>query len=56
MGVDITTHIISYDYDCILGKYTELEFGNFQQKISDLIGTVSSTIQHSVEKTIRTYR
>ena len=30
MGVDIKTHIISYDYDCILGKYTELEFGNFQ--------------------------
>lgn len=50
MRVDITTHVISYDYDCILGKYTELEFGNFQQKVSDLMGTVSSTIQQSVEK------
>lgn len=50
MGVDITTHIISYDYDCILGKYTELEFGNFQQKVSDLMGTVSATIEQSVEK------
>lgn len=50
MSVDITTHVISYDYDCILGKYTELEFGNFQQKVSDLMGTVSSTIQQSVEK------
>lgn len=50
MGVDITTHVISYEYDCILGKYTELEFGNFQQKVSDLMGTVSSTIQHSVEQ------
>lgn len=50
MGVDITTHVISYDYDCILGKYTELEFGNFQQKVSDLMGTVSSTIQQSVEQ------
>lgn len=50
MGVDITTHVISYDYDCILGKYTELEFGNFQQKVSDLMGTVSSEIQQSVEK------
>lgn len=50
MGVDIITHVISYDYDCILGKYTELEFGNFQQKVSDLIGTVSSTIEKSVEK------
>ena len=50
MGVDIKTHIISYDYDCILGKYTELEFGNFQQKVSVLMDTVSSTIQQSVEK------
>lgn len=50
MGVDIKTHIISYDYDCILGKYTEIEFGNFQQNVSDLMGTVSSTIQQSVEK------
>lgn len=50
MGVDIKTHIISYDYDCILGKYTELEFGNFQQKVSGLIDTVSSEIQQSVEK------
>lgn len=50
MGVDIITHVISYDYDCILGKYTELEFGNFQQKVSDLMDTVSSTIQQSVER------
>lgn len=50
MGVDITAHVISYDYDCILEKYTELEFGNFQQKVSDLMGTVSSTIEQSVEK------
>ena len=50
MSVDITTHVISYEYDCILEKYTELEFGNFQQKVSDLMGTVSSTIQQSVEK------
>ena len=50
MGVDITTHVISYDYDCILGKYPELEFGNFQQKVSGLMGTVNSTIQQSVEQ------
>lgn len=50
MGVDIVTHVISYDYDCILGKYTELEFGNFQQKVSDLMGIVSATIEQSVDK------
>ena len=50
MGIDIVTHVISYDYDCILRKYTELEFGNFQQKVSGLMETVSSTIQQSVEQ------
>lgn len=50
MGINIVTHVISYEYDCILGKYTELEFGNFQQKVSDLMGTVSSTIQQIVEQ------
>ena len=50
MAIDIVTHVISYDYDCILGKYTELEFGNFQQKVSGLMGTVSSTIKQSVEQ------
>lgn len=50
MGINIVTHVISYEYDCILGKYTELEFGNFQQKVSDLMGTVSSTIQQSIEQ------
>lgn len=50
MGIDIVTHVISYDYDCILGKYTELEFGNFQQKVSNLMDTVNSTIQQSVEQ------
>ena len=50
MGIDIVTHVISYDYDCILRKYTELEFGNFQQKVSNLMGTVNSTIQQSVEQ------
>lgn len=50
MAIDIVTHVISYDYDCILRKYTELEFGNFQQKVSNLMGTVNSTIQQSVEK------
>lgn len=50
MGINIVTHVISYDYDCILEKYTELEFGNFQQKVSGLMETVNSTIQQSVEQ------
>lgn len=50
IGVDITTHVISYEYDCLLKQYTQLEFGNFQQKVSGLMDSVSSAIQQSVEQ------
>ena len=43
LGVNITTSLISFDYDCILEKYTSLEFGNFQKTLSNLMGSISST-------------
>lgn len=52
LGINITTNLIAYDYDCILGKYIELEFGNFKQKLSDLMGTITDNTQQIVsEKT-----
>ena len=52
LGINITTNLIAYDYDCILGKYIELEFGNFKQKLSDLMGTITNNTQQIVsEKT-----
>lgn len=50
LGIDITTNLISYDYDCILDKYTELEFGNFTQKLSDLLGTISSSTNNAINE------
>lgn len=50
IGVDITTNLISYDYDCILGKYTELEFGNFTQKLSNLLGTITSSTSNAINE------
>ena len=49
MGIKITTHLIAYEYDCILGKYTDLEFGNFQNSASGLMNKVSSEISQSIE-------
>ena len=48
LGIDITTNVISYDYDCILDKYIELEFGNFQQKLSNLISDITAQTQQTV--------
>lgn len=49
MGIEITTHLIAYEYDCILGKYTDLEFGNFQNSASGLMNKVSYEISQSIK-------
>lgn len=48
LGITLFTNVISYDYDCILEKYTELEFGNFTQKLSNLMSTISVNTQTAI--------
>ena len=48
LGVDIMTNLISYDYDCILGQYTELEFGNFTPKLSNLLSGITTATQQAI--------
>ena len=48
LGINITTNVISYVYDCILGKYTEIEFGNFTQKLDNLMTTITNNTQTAI--------
>lgn len=50
LGVKITTQVIVYDYDCILGKYTNLEFGNFRRQLSNLMANITTQTQQIVEQ------
>lgn len=50
LGVKITTNLISYDYDCILGKYTNLEFGNFKKQLSNLISDITTQTEQMVQE------
>lgn len=50
LNINILTNLIAYDYDCILEKYTELEFGNFQQKLSGLINDISKQTQELIDE------
>ena len=54
LGISLTTNLIAYDYDCILGKYIELEFGNFKKKLSDLMGTITNQTQQIVSQNTNT--
>lgn len=54
LNLDLITHLISYDYDCILKKYTELEFGNFQQKLSNLVSSINSATGQQIADGVTT--
>lgn len=48
LNLDFMTNVISFDYDCILERYTELEFGNFTQKLSNLMSSITSTATSAI--------
>lgn len=53
LNIDITTNVIAFDYDCILGKYTEIEFGNFKKKLSNLVTNITSSVNTSTSEQIQ---
>lgn len=52
LGVRVMTNVIGFTYDCILGKYTEVEFGNFQKTLSGLAGSLQSSAQSAALSTV----
>ena len=50
LGINISTNIIAFDYDCILNKYTEIQFGNFTPKLSNLQSTIATQTQQAIEE------
>lgn len=54
LGITLLTNLISYDYDCILEKYTELEFGNTTQKLSNLMSSITTTTNNAVTEATQT--
>lgn len=50
LDINIITHLISFDYDVILKKYIELEFGNFKKKLDNLRNDISTTVDYKVEE------
>lgn len=54
LGLEITTNVISFDYDCISGKYTQLEFGNFKKTLSNLVSNITNTTTEIVQNATET--
>ena len=57
IGVNILARVISYEYDCIMEKITNLEYGNFTKKLNELLPSIDSKIEKATfesEQTITT--
>lgn len=50
LGLTLTTHVISYEYDIILGKYRSVEFGNFKQTLSGLTSQIANQTQQIIDE------
>lgn len=48
LGINLTTNLISYKYDCILEKYIDLQFGNFQKTLNNLMSTINTSTNEIV--------
>lgn len=50
LGINLTTNVISFDYDCIQERYTSIEFGNFKQKLSGLMSSISTQVDKATQE------
>lgn len=55
LGINITTQVIAFTYDCISGQYSEVEFGNFQKTLSNLMSTITADTQSIANQTSKEY-
>ena len=54
LGINITTSVLSFIYDCILEKYVEIEFGNSKPQLSGLMGSIQSNMETAITENNQT--
>lgn len=50
LNINILTNLIGYEYDCILDKYKQLEFGNFEPQLSDLVNSITANTTDAIKE------
>ena len=49
IGVDLLTNVISFTYDCIAEKYTDVEFGNFKKSAQGIGNALNKTMEKTTQ-------
>lgn len=50
LGIDLETNVISFEYDCLTKRYTEVEFGTFENKLSSLIQHITASNDEAIRQ------
>lgn len=50
LGINLTTNVIAFTYNCITELYDEVEFGNFAETISGFYDNILSTVKKMIEE------
>jgi phage minor structural protein len=48
LGVDILTHVLSFEYDAIQGRYLSVEFGTATPNLNNLLSSVNNVITDKI--------
>lgn len=48
LRLNLMTSVIAYEYDCLIEKFTEIEFGNFKPTLSGLIPTLTAGVNQTI--------
>lgn len=48
LGINLITHLISFDYNCILEKYTQVQFGNFTPVLANMMETIATNTTEQI--------
>ena len=48
LGIKLNTNVIALKYDCIRDKYLEVEFGNFKNKLKNLVDNIKVDTEKSI--------
>lgn len=51
LGVNITTSVIGFEYDCISGQYSEIEFGNFKKTLGGFASSITASASQAAQQT-----
>lgn len=52
LNINLLTSVISVKWDCIQKRYTEVNFGNFSQKLKNLVTSVTSSTKTEIKETV----